>query len=69
MADPGAYTKEEHATLYSQIVSNLERAIRVGDGRGFVVDTAEDEFYIKLRYVITAAHCLPRLPPKKGPPK
>ena len=26
VADPGAYTKEELATLYSQIVSNLEQA-------------------------------------------
>ncbi len=26
MADPGAYTKEQLATLHSQIVSNLERA-------------------------------------------
>ncbi len=26
VADPGAYTKEELATLHSQIVSNLERA-------------------------------------------
>ena len=26
MADPGAYTKQELATLHSQIVSNLEQA-------------------------------------------
>ncbi len=26
VADPGAYTKEELATLHSQIVSNLEQA-------------------------------------------
>ncbi|MFB3046003.1 MAG: hypothetical protein ACE10A_06800 [Acidiferrobacterales bacterium] len=26
MADPGAYTREELATLHSQIVSNLEQA-------------------------------------------
>ena len=26
VADPGAYTKEQLATLHSQIVSNLERA-------------------------------------------
>jgi hypothetical protein len=31
--------------------------IRVGDGRGFVVGTDRE------RFVITAAHCLPRLPP------
>jgi hypothetical protein len=28
-------------------------SLKVGDGRGFVVD----------RYIITAAHCLPRFPP------
>ncbi len=26
MADPGAYTREELATLHSQILSNLEQA-------------------------------------------
>ncbi len=32
MADPGAYTKEEHATLHSQIVLNLERAWEITGG-------------------------------------
>jgi hypothetical protein len=32
--------------------------IRVGDGRGFVIEGEQ-----KTRYVITAAHCLPHLPP------
>ena len=31
--------------------------IQVGDGRGFVIATKE------ARYVVTAAHCLPNLPP------
>ncbi len=31
--------------------------IQVGDGRGFVIATREG------RYVVTAAHCLPNLPP------
>jgi hypothetical protein len=31
--------------------------VHVGDGRGFIVSTGES------RYVITAAHCLPRRPP------
>ncbi len=32
VADPGAYTKEELATLHSQIVSNLERAWELSGG-------------------------------------
>ncbi len=32
VADPGAYTKEELATLHSQIVSNLERAWEIAGG-------------------------------------
>ncbi|MFB3046309.1 MAG: hypothetical protein ACE10A_08385 [Acidiferrobacterales bacterium] len=32
MADPGAYTKEELASLHSQIVSNLERAWEITGG-------------------------------------
>ncbi len=32
VADPGAYTKEELATLRSQIVSNLERAWEIAGG-------------------------------------
>jgi hypothetical protein len=39
-------------------VSPVSAVIRVGDGRGFVVETADG-----VRYVITAAHCLPELPP------
>jgi hypothetical protein len=45
--------------------SALERAkqavVTVGDGRGFVV-----EGKLERPYVITAAHCLPELPPAHG---
>jgi hypothetical protein len=34
--------------------------VRVGDGRGFVVELRGN------RYIITAAHCLPHLPPPHG---
>ncbi len=32
VADPGAYTREELASLHSQIVSNLERAWEIAGG-------------------------------------
>jgi len=32
VADPGAYTKEELASLHSQIVSNLEQAWAIAGG-------------------------------------
>ncbi len=32
VADPGAYTKQELATLHSQIVSNLEQAWELSGG-------------------------------------
>ncbi len=32
VADPGAYTREELATLHSQIVSNLEQAWAIAGG-------------------------------------
>ncbi len=39
---------------------NTEAVIRVWRGRGFIVADAENID----RYIITAAHCLPRLPPR-----
>jgi hypothetical protein len=39
----------------------LRAIVAVGDGRGFVVQVDEH------RYVITAAHCLPDLPPARSP--
>jgi Trypsin-like peptidase domain len=35
--------------------------VRVGDGRGFVVETEQDD-----RLIISAGHCLPNLPPSHG---
>ncbi len=32
VADPGAYTKDELATLHSQILSNLEQACEIAGG-------------------------------------
>src|SRR4029450_4294735 len=47
----------------AQPMTDLEKlthaVLRVGGGRGFVVEGADDP----TRLVITAAHCLPRLPP------
>jgi hypothetical protein len=41
--------------------SVIKAIVKVGDGRGFVVQGARER-----RYVITAAHCLPHLPPAFG---
>jgi hypothetical protein len=35
----------------------IRSVIKVGDGRGFVVETEREE-----RLIITAGHCLPQLP-------
>jgi hypothetical protein len=41
----------------------IKAVIRVGDGRGFVVETRDRErLWDRQRLVITAAHCLPTLP-------
>ena len=42
-----------------QLEGIVESVVRVGDGRGFIVKTVSDE----RRWVVTAAHCLPHLPP------
>jgi hypothetical protein len=39
------------------IRSDKQSIVKVGDGRGFVIEGVHD------RFVITAAHCLPHLPP------
>jgi hypothetical protein len=43
---------------YAPVVRREKGILRVGDGRGFVVTTAGMD-----RIVVTAAHCLPHLPP------
>jgi hypothetical protein len=42
----------------------LAAVVRVGAGRGFVVEGRGR--FSAYRYVITAAHCLPKLPPPHG---
>jgi hypothetical protein len=46
---------EEHKTMITEALKSS--VITVGQGRGFVVESAGE------RLVITAAHCLPSLPP------
>ena len=42
----------------SRFASLMDKVIRVGDGRGFVVECRDRSL------VITASHCLPHLPPR-----
>jgi len=42
----------------SRFASLMDKVIRVGDGRGFVVEGRDRSL------VITASHCLPHLPPR-----
>ena len=41
----------------SELEAETRAVLKVGDGRGFVVEAGSD------RYIITAAHCLPFFPP------
>jgi hypothetical protein len=45
----------------------IERAtasvLQVGDGRGFLVEVANQYFDYPKRSIVTAAHCLPKMPP------
>ena len=43
--------------VLERVAGLAQAVIRVGDGRGFVVGRR------KQRFVLTAAHCLPKLPP------
>lgn len=46
-------------SVVAEVPFNLETAVvRVGAGRGFVIDSTT-----RGRFVVTAAHCLPHLPP------
>jgi len=49
VADPGAYTKEELATLHSQIVSNLEQAWELLGG-------SEDQLLSTMMQVVMPAN-------------
>ena len=42
--------------------NRTEAVVKVGTGRGFVIEAAG--YPLRRRYVITAAHCLPRMPPR-----
>jgi hypothetical protein len=37
--------------------------VQVGDGRGFLVEVANKYFAYRRRLIVTAAHCLPEMPP------
>jgi hypothetical protein len=37
--------------------------VQVGDGRGFLVEVANKYFAYPRRLIVTAAHCLPEMPP------
>ncbi len=41
VADPGAYTKEELASLHSQIVSNLEQAWEIAELTGTMMQISQ----------------------------
>lgn len=47
--------------------SALKAVVKVGDGRGFIIETLIWNYlakrYGKERFILTAGHCLPKLPP------
>jgi hypothetical protein len=53
--DPRPFFQDGRACLA------LAAVVSVGDGRGFVVEGRE-----RARFIITAAHCLPYVPPSHG---
>jgi Trypsin-like peptidase domain len=61
--------KQPRATPYYEVGHALQSAlgavVTVGHGRGFVVE-GRGRFGSRGRYVITAAHCLPFVPPRHG---
>ncbi len=62
VADPGVYTKEELATLHSQILSNLERAWEIAGG-------SEDELtalMVQISQVVAKQFRTGRVFPSRG---
>ena len=53
----GAYWRARRDSVLEKAASLEQAVIKVGDGRGFVVERRRQ------RFVLTAAHCLPFLPP------
>ena len=56
------FNTESGATQVADRDRLVKAVLRVGDGRGFVVERRSHLGWNE-RIVITAAHCLPRLPP------
>jgi hypothetical protein len=49
-------------SVASRIPDRTRAVTSVGTGRGFIIEA--DDHPLKRRYVITAAHCLPKSPPR-----
>jgi hypothetical protein len=54
-------SKDHSKERKSKMAEIANAVVRVGDGRGFVVEGATGQ-----RFIITAAHCLPFVPPSHG---
>jgi hypothetical protein len=67
----GGMTQLEQPPFAAKAMSAI---IRVGKGRGFVIahkrhiDIGDDHYVRSMRYVVTAAHCLPQQPAVHGEP-
>ena len=55
--------KKVSATIDAMLASAKVAIVTVGDGRGFLVETQRLDHHVSSVLVITAAHCLPHLPP------
>jgi hypothetical protein len=49
--------------MQKQIELATPSVVQVGDGRGFLVEVANKYFAYPRRLIVTAAHCLPQMPP------
>jgi hypothetical protein len=71
MGEGGVSNYDKQALPERALQNALGAVVRVGHGRGFVVESV-GHFGMRGRYVVTAAHCLPkrsdgqRLPPPHG---